>query len=26
MAKSRSTQEVIPLGADGRAVWAAVIR
>jgi hypothetical protein len=26
MAKSRSTQEVIPLGSDGRAVWAAVIR
>ena len=26
MAKSRSTQETIPLGADGRAVWAAVIR
>jgi len=26
MAKSRSTQEVIPLGTDGRAVWAAVIR
>ncbi len=26
MAKSRSTQEVIPLGQDGRTVWAAVIR
>jgi len=26
MAKSRSTQDVIPLGQDGRAVWAAVIR
>jgi hypothetical protein len=26
MAKSRTTQEVIPLGSDGAAVWAKVIR